>query len=169
MTSQDPDTLIDTVAREMVSGDPGRSFTYGVMSRICERAEPAPNRLLWSIGTASAVAICAIVAMVMMNRADAPAPQMPRPESQPQARAVAQTATPPPALEPVVAPPVTHPSIRGRLVPPLVIDAPALEPLIPDPIVLSALDLPPLENEASSIENIPIDDITIEPLVASND
>lgn len=46
---------------------------------------------------------------------------------------------------------------------------PSLEPLVTEPIVLSTVDVPPLESQATTIEQIEIEDITIDPLAASND
>ena len=47
---------------------------------------------------------------------------------------------------------------------PLPIDVSPIDPIQTEPIVLSALDLPPLEREFTSIDTIEIEPLTIEPL-----
>ncbi len=175
MNPQDLDKLIDRAAREMVSGEPSRSFTYDVMSQVRGHVEPARRRFVFAIGIVSVAAVGAVILIVMLNRASVPVtgPQAQRPEM-PEARTVEQVtpvttparAAPRPESRQVVRLPVQPDAEASIALAPVMT---SLEPLGTEPIVLSALDVPPLESPAMTIEDIEIEDITIEPLVASND
>ena len=168
------DKLIDTAAREMVSGEPSPSFAYDVMSRVRGRIEPASRRSVFAIGTMSAAALGALILIVMANRSSVPVRPLPERPVMPQARVIEQV-TPAPRPE-LVAPRQEIRQAARRSEPSRpeepVSDAPvmtSLEPLATEPIDLPALDVPSLEHQTTTIEEIEIEDLTIDPLVASND
>jgi len=111
----------------------------------------------------------------LLNRTGAPvtSPQVQRPEV-PDTRAVEQGA-PGTAREPVRPQPARRPAANRRVLPATVQQdfaatlMPSLEPLATEAIDLSPLVVMPLEDHIVRIEEIEIEDITIEPLAASND
>ncbi len=183
MSPQDLDTLIDAAAREMVAGDPSRALSHRVMSEVRGRIEPAPRGWVWVFRTAGAVVLCAVVAtlVVSRNQVHAPVSLLPASETS-QTRTGEQPVAPPGAPtvsrqpgERLVPRLETRRVALGTDVPPAPardVEAPltpSVEPLAIEPIMLSGLDVPPLENQPTTIDDIEISDITIEPLAASND
>ncbi len=167
---EDLDSLIDTAARGMVSREPGRAFTYGVMARVGERGPRVRGRLVWAAGTAVAAALCAVTAIVVVNRTPLPSPNETRAVELDIIRGGVERELPP-AAEPVPAPP--RPRVARSIVtqPPAMLaePAPAIEPLVPEPIALSPIDVMPLEHPPAAIDVIEIDDLTIPLLTVSND
>jgi hypothetical protein len=176
MNRYDLDELIDAAARQMVSGEPSRSFTYDVIARVRGRVEPAPRRFVWVAAFASAVVLCVAAAVVMVNQ-----PAAPVPASRTQRTAVGET----PRIDPQIAPqPAAVPTVSqaqsqrrvrrstASVTRPRVVGVPAtpgIELLATESIAVSTLDILPLETEAMAIDGIEIKDITIAPLTASND
>ena len=176
MDERELDRAIDTATGRMMAHEPSRSLGYNVMARVREGAAPAPRRLRWVVATVSIV-LCAAIAIALMYRAPAtiiappPAAQLP-------------TAQPPIAQFPIVADapvtvtreqPPSRRSVPARIAAKVVVPMrlppdgmSAIEPIETEPIVLSAIDVPQLEREATSIETITIEPLTVEPLTASN-
>jgi hypothetical protein len=158
--------------------EPSRSLGNNVMARVREGTAPAPQRFRWVVATVS-IFLCAAVAIALMYRAPAtiiaPPPAAQFPIAQPP---VAQS--PPMVADAPVTVIREMPRSRRRapariatkVVLPMRLppdDISAIEPIETEPIVLSAIDVPQLEGEATSIETIAIEPLTVEPLTASND
>jgi hypothetical protein len=167
------DRAIDAAARQMMAGEPSRALGSDVMARVRKDAAPVPRRFVWATAAASVVLCAAIVAMLFSRTPQTIPPVLAAPPF-----AIAQ---PPVRVEPpIVTPNDTRPAPRvNRPVPigrsavtamVLPADAFPIEPLEAEAIALAAIDVPRLEPEApASIEALTIDELTIEPLAASND
>jgi hypothetical protein len=172
MNEHELDRVIDTTAKRMVAGEPSGSTIYSVMARVREDAAPALRPFLWVTATVGVAALCGMVVLMMMDRtvelplvetpgrllphvvASVPAPaSMPGAET-PQRRGTERRAD---RFAVASTPPDAMPTLS------------AIQPLTAEPIELPDIELPPLETRLTSIENIEIRDLTIEPLAASND
>lgn len=175
MDERELDRAIDAASHGMMAREPSRSLGYNVMAGLREGS--APRRLRWVVATASIV-LCAAIAIALMYRAPAaiiappPAAQLP-------------IAQPPIVQLPIVAdapvtvaremPPARR-SVPARIAAKVVVpmrlppdDMTAIEPIETEPIVLSAIDVPQLEREVTSIDPLTIEPLTVDPLAASND
>jgi len=172
MDERELDRAIDAAAGAMMTREPSRSLGYSVMARVRQGKAPASRRFAWIAATASLV-VCGAIAIALIDRTSAPVAPLPRaaqlPVSQPPVLpdapvALVTDATPTRRIIP-------RARDASRVPPPvsLPIDASPIEPIQTESIVLSALELPPLEREFTSIETIEIAPLTIEPLAASND
>lgn len=166
------DRLIDSAARQMVSHVPSRRLRGAVMARLREPEPVAPRRLAWMTATAAMVAVVlGAMVVALMNRS--PALQSPPPVAslvgrQPQTTRPLTVQTPPPAAD--QKPMAVAVRRRSRVpvwLPPN--DVSAIEPLETEPIVMTAVEVPPLGSERTPIDHIEIEALTIEPLTASND
>jgi hypothetical protein len=173
MNERELDRAIDTAAASLVAREPGRSLSYEVMARIREDANPSSHRLVWVMAPAI-VLLCAAIAVTILNRS-------------PQTLPAVATA-PPLAIGQslaVVEPPIvlahdTAPSRRNRSAvssrtiasntTALPRDVSPIAPLVTEPIAVAVIDVPRLESFAPvSIEALDVEQLTIEPLAASND
>jgi hypothetical protein len=143
------------------------------MARVREDAPSLPRRFVWTTAIASFV-LCAAIAIAFMSRTPTSVISLPR---APQL-AIAQSAVT--GNVPVTITMETRstrrviPKSRGAIgvgsrMPLLPIDVSAIEPIQTEPILLSVIDVPGLEREATSIDILTIEPLTIEPLAASND
>src|SRR5688572_3368460 len=158
----------------MMAREPRRALTHTVMARVREDINPSLHRLVW-ITAAASVLICAAIAGALMSRVAQTPPSLPA--AQP--LAVSQPAVivePPMVAANDVRPTAAHrggstPAARG-VAPALTMprDVSPIEPLDAVPITLAAIDVPRLELEVPvRIEALTIEQLTIEPLAASND
>ncbi len=175
MDEHEIDRAIDTASQDMMAREPSRALGYTVMARVRADAAPAPRRFVWAMAAASVV-LCAAIAAMLLSRAPQTIP--PVPSAPPFA-----VANSPVYVEPsIVALSSVRPARRiisagaasaaGRAAPAMVLpaDVSPIEPLEAEPIAVAAIDVPRLEPEApTSIEALTIDELTIEPLAASND
>ncbi|HKY22142.1 MAG TPA: hypothetical protein VJM31_13080 [Vicinamibacterales bacterium] len=168
MNDYDIDRLIDTAAGQMIAREPERPLRPVVMASIREADAPAPRRWIWATAAVAAV-FNAAIAVGVWNRAPVPVP-LPSVPARPTAdRALARA---PVWVYSTPQAPTTGSSVGGQSPSPVRLppaDPFAIEALEAEPIVFSAIDLPPLENETVSIAAIELSDLTIEPLAASND
>src|SRR5688572_8489109 len=175
MDERDLDRAIDTAAEAMMASEPSRLLDYNVMARVREDVAPAAERrFVWITATASALMLGGVVMLVTMNRAPAPATE--GPTRAPQESRVISPSTAPPVVEDErqsALPPVARPrmvKVAAQPSPSLARELEsAIEPLAPEPIVLSDIQPAPLPVQVTSIANIDIADLTIEPLATSND
>lgn len=170
MNERDLDRAIDAATRQMMAREPGRALTANVMMRVRSDVE-APRRFVWAAAAAGIVMSIAI-ATVLMNR---PAGALPVP---PELHlAVAETVVQPsvpmdftpamPRAGTTAAPAARRASASPA---PRAADvAPGIEPIDMPPIAVAAIAVPLLEREATSIDTIRIEPLTIEPLATSND
>ena len=166
------DRGIDAAAGAMVAREPSRSLGYNVMARVREGTRSAPRRFVWMTAAASLV-LCGAIAIAVMSRTSAivlSPPQAARlPIGEPpivaDGRATAVTDATPIRRVPSTARGASRAQSRASVP----IDVSPIDPIEAEPIVLSALELPPLEREFTSIDTIEIEPLTIEPLAASND
>jgi hypothetical protein len=167
---RDLDRAIDAAAKAMMAGEPSRALQYSVMAQVRAGVEPTRRRFVWIAATASVAIWGVAIALMSLYRAPETLPSLPaaRPF------AVAQPATtvaPPNDLRPVRR--VSPPQLARRAAAPAVVPPPdvsPIEPLEAEPITVAAIDVPLLERDApASIEVLTIDELTIEPLAASND
>lgn len=182
MSEQDLDRIIDSATADMIGREPSRTLRHKVMARVRESAAPAPRRFIWATAAATAI-LCAVIAIALMNRTFAPlAPDRdvrlnpdvtvspeaisPRALVEPPAQVDRQPGRALESSAPVArraAPPVPKPAFPFNDL------LSSIEPIAAEPLVLPLIDLPPLENQAASVEGIEIEALTIEPLTASND
>jgi hypothetical protein len=173
MTSHsDIDRAIDAAAAAMMTREPGRSLNSAVMARVREGegARSSSRTFVWT--AAAAVIVCAAIAAALMYGAPLHMPALPQAHT---------LATAPPAST-VAAPSMVADvamSVRRRAaavesvmprvaLPPA--DMPRMVFLDADSIAVAEIELPPLEPDSSaSMEVLNIDQLTIEPLSASND
>jgi hypothetical protein len=165
--------VIDTAAGELIAREPSHALSYNVMARVRENVKPSSHRLVW-ITAPAIVLLCAAIAVAILNRSPQPLP--------------AVAAAPPLAIRQalaVVEPPIVlahdmAPSRRNRSslssrtiasnTTALPRDVSPIAPLETEPIAVAVIDVPRLESFAPvSIEALDIEQLTIEPLVASND
>lgn len=171
MNEQDLDRIIDTAAAEMIAREPTRALRGAVMARVRESEPITPRRFVWAAGGLGAAA-CLVIALVVMESTPPPTVQVQAPAPAPLVMVEPPTVTDrqsAAALESVTL--VAQSGLRRVQRPALAPnDLPSsIEPITAEPLVLPAIDLPPLENHAASVEQIEIDALTIEPLTASND
>jgi hypothetical protein len=176
MNETDLDRVIDRAAAEMIKRQPSPALRHAVMARIREPRRTAPRRLIWATVATSAI-LCGAIAIALMNRAPSSS------VAGRDARLTPNVMLPSAIVEPSVpgsghvasvvesAPPVARATPRRAPRPTVVpTDLPSsIESLTPEPLVLPSIDLPPLENQAASVERIEMEELTIEPLTASND
>ncbi len=172
MNNQECDRLIDRAAAQIVAREPGRALTRAVMASVREPEAPVPGRFIWATAAATAV-LCGAIAIAVVNRTPAPATQAPAP-ARPLVVQLAVVTAAPPVLRPetararpAVAVTVANQRSSPVLLPPN--DVSAIDPLETEPISVSAIEVPPIENQTTSIADIGIGDLTIDPLAASND
>jgi hypothetical protein len=176
MNETDLDRLIDRAAAELIEWQPSRALRHVVSARIREPRRQARPRLLWGSAAMAAI-LCATLAIALMNRAPKSSvagrdarltPNVTSPSAmvEPSVPGDGQVAS---AVEP--APPVARATPRRAPRPTVVpTDLPSsIESLTPEPLVMPSIDLPPLESQAASVERIEMEELTIEPLTASND
>ena len=170
MSERELDCAIDTAARDMMAREPGRALSYNVMARVRGGAEPA-RRFAWT-AAAAGIIVCAAVASVLMTRSNGML-RLP-----PELRlSIAETAVLPELpiesrQEPTPARVAAASVVRTTASPAAPVsshDVSTIEPIETLPIAVAAIDVPQLEREATVIETIDIEPITIEPLAASND
>ena len=172
MDEREIDRSIDVATQEMMAREPSRALGYNVMARVRDDAAPAPWRFVWMTAAATLVLLAAI-AIAVTSRTPviiAPLPsaaQLPvKPPAVPNDPIIVAEAVPTRRTIPAVR---GASSVRSRVPLPLT-DASPIEPIQTEPIVLSTIDVPRLEPEAPTlIEALEIDELTIEPLAASND
>ena len=179
MSEHDLDRLIDSAAEQMVARDPSDSLGARVLSRVRERQmEEGPRRrvFVWATAAASVALLCGTVAILITRSpvptqpASAPAQSIVlQPPAAPVDQGVPVPSPPSPSQDraPIVAA-VAEPALRPMRLPPPEVSS-VIEPLEAEPIVLSAIEVPLLEQETHSIARIEIEALTIEPLTASND
>jgi len=172
MNERELNRAIDAAAGAMVAREPGRSLGHSVMARVREGDAPAPRRLVWMTAAASLV-LCGAIAIAVMSRTSAIVLLPPQAARLPIGK--------PPIVADVPVTIISDTTSTRRVMPrapgvsragarvALPIDVSPIDPIETEPIVLSALDLPPLEREITSIDTIEIEPLTIEPLAASND
>jgi hypothetical protein len=177
MDERELDRAIDTAAGMMMAREPRRALSYNVMARVRENVEPAQRKFVW-MTAAAVVVLCASIAIALMSGAPATAVPPPRaadlPLAQPPVARLPMVADAPVAVTREMPP--SRRSVSARIATKVVVpmsllpdDTSAIEPIQTEPIVLTAIDVPQLEREATSIETLNIEPLTIEPLAASND
>jgi hypothetical protein len=170
MNEQELERAIDAAAGDLVRHEPGRALAYEVMARVREHVQPAPRRFVWA-ATAAGVLFCATLSFVLLYRIPLGIPTLP--SARPFAVAQIPTLAPPIAADDLLsAHRVSPASITQRAAPParpLPIDVSPIDPIQTEPIAVSELDVPQLARETTSIPDITIEVLTIEPLAASND
>jgi hypothetical protein len=168
MREQDLDRIIDSASAEMIGREPSRALRHKVMARVRESHPPGPRKFVWVTAGLSAAA-CLIFALVMMERTPTPLVQnTPRARPTIVERPTARIDETVPTLEPAsqAAPPVTRRRVPLTFPPD---DPSTIEALTTDSLVLGPIELPPLENQATTIDLLEIEALIIEPLTASND
>ena len=170
MDERELDRAIDAAAGAMVGREPSRSLGYSVMARVHEGRRSAPRRFVWMTAAASLV-LCGAIAIALMSRTSAivfSPPQAARlPVGEPAIVADAPVTIVSDLTSTRRVVPTAPSASRSRVA--LPVDVSPIDPIQTEPIVLSALELPPLEREFTSIDTIEIEPLTIEPLAASND
>ena len=165
------DRAIDAASQDMMAREPSRALSYNVMAQVRGNAGPAPGRFVWMTAAATLVLFGAI-AIAVTSRAPmivAPLPPAAQlPVSQPAAVPNDPVIVAEAMLTRRIIPTVRGASVRSRVPLPLT-DVSPIEPIQTEPIVLSAIDVPQLERDATSIDTLNIEPLTIEPLTASND
>jgi hypothetical protein len=160
------DRAIDTAAGRMIRREPSSALSDNVVARVREGKPPAPRRLVLMTVTAG-IALCAAIAIALVTR-------VPTADMSPPPGAQLPIAQVPIAQPPMV---VIAPVTVGRAIVPKV-SSPALlppddfsviDPIETQPIALSTIDVPQLEHEATLIETLDIEPLTIEALATSND
>jgi hypothetical protein len=174
MDERELDTAIDTAVRELVAREPSCALSDNVMVHVRENNAPARRPLIWTAAAASLV-LCGGITIALLNRASAPARVIPSSSAAQESIAAPQVAADPPL---VIVAPATQPARRlaaprmtANVAPPAerTIDDIAIEPIETPAIALSAIEVPQLARETTSIDTITIEPLTIEPLSASND
>jgi hypothetical protein len=183
MKGQGRDRIIDRAAAEMIGREPDRSLRQAVMARVRESRAAAPRRLAWAASAAAAI-LCGAIAIALMNREAVPlvtgrdiqlpestadAPVLVPPDDRtylqsPQAITGNEAAR-------VSAAAITRPApkrMQTATLPPNDVLA-IIEPITADPLVLSSIEVPLLDNPPTAVERLEIEALTIEPLTASND
>jgi hypothetical protein len=168
MNEQELDHIIDTATADMIEREPSAALRHKVMARVRTSEATAPRRFVWAT-SGLAVAACVVFALVMMERTPPPLVQ-----SAPVARPVvverptAASDQTDPLLEPAsqAALPVARRRAPIRLPPD---DLSTIEAITSDSLAVAPIELPPLGNQAASVEGLEIEALTIEPLTASND
>lgn len=171
MNEQDLDRVIDQAAADLVEREPTRALTGAVMARIAAPEPAGIHRFVWA--TAASLLLCGVIAALVLNRTPPPADHVGSP-APPAAQAVleaAPTTVRQDAPEAVAAISAGLPSDRRA---PAVTSPPGgllfgMEPIATAPLVLPAIELPPLAQEAAAVPGIEIGALAIEPLTASND
>lgn len=159
MDARNLDRAIDRAAGELIGREPSGALSYNVMARVRQERPLAPRRLVWATAVAG-ILLCAVIAFSLMNQIPATVARLPEALQVPVGR---------PAL--IRDPPAAAPTV-SRIAPPIDMtarDVSPIEPLETEPIVMSAIDLPQLEREATSIDTLEIEPLTIAPLATSND
>lgn len=175
MDSRELDRAIDKAASELIAREPSRALSGNVMARV-RGSDVSTPRGAWL----KAACVCAagiVVAYLAINRS--------APEIAPVAAPHVVRTEPAPVPVPQIAPPEearaeSRPQPRPRRaavvtrasmhVPPAAVDVAAIEPIRAEPIAVAAIDLPRLGPESPVvIERLTIEQLTIEPLAASND
>jgi hypothetical protein len=168
----DLERAIDRAAEELVAAEPSRALSYRVMARVRHGDAPRPRRLPWTVAAASVV-LCAAIASVFLDRAPQNIPLAPM--ARPFAVGAPATIAPPILMTHDVSPATrnANSSVVREAVPAaalLPFDVSPFGRIEPDPISVAAIDVLQIEREApASIEPLTIDELTIEPLAASND
>ena len=171
MDELDLDRAIDAAARAMVAREPSRALDYRVMARVKNEATPVPRRFVSAAAVVAAV-VCAAIAVVLAYRTPLDTPPLPASRTV----AIAQP------LKAVAAPTVWHDTAATQRVARASIgvraavtrqlpsnDVSGIEPLETQPISFAAVEVPQLEREATTIDSLDLEPLTIEPLAASND
>lgn len=173
MSDRDLDRPIDAAARQLIAREPGRALTHAVMARVREDEKPRLQRLAW-IAAPAGMLVCAAIAITILNRLPQTLPAV----AAPPPLAIGQPLT---ALEPpIVLAHVMVPSRRNRSVvssraiasntAAVPRDVSPIAPIDAEPITVAAIHVPRLESFAPvSIEALNIEQLTVEPLAASND
>ena len=172
MNEHELDQAIDRAARDLVAREPSRALTYSVMRRV--RDDVASPRTLVRGSTAASVLVCVAIAIVFLYRAPQVIPLAPtaRPfavgaPAAPIDPSIMMTNDTRLAPHSVHSPIVRRPASAAAV---LLVDASPLEPIEPEPISVTAVDVVQIERESpASIEALGIEELTIEPLAASND
>ncbi|SRR5688572_17424930 len=171
MSDHDLDRTIAAAARQLMAREPDRALTRAVMARVREDVKPSRHRLMWITAPAT-VLVCAAIAVTSLNRSPQTIPAVAAPPlaiGQPLAvverSLVATRDVAPSRPHRAAAPSRTIPSYAT-----LPRDVSPIEPLVTEPIAVAVIDVPRLEPVApASIEALRIEQLTIEPLAASND
>jgi len=175
MDERELDRSIDVATQEMMAREPSRALGHNVMARVRGETRPLRTTFVWVTAAASLVVLCAL-AIALINRGPAalvPAPQSASPLVAAQPPAVA--AAPVPVVREMaparpagnIRTPASSNVVSAVQLPPT--DISPIEPIEAAPIALTAIDVPQLERETTSIATIDIEALTIEPLTASND
>lgn len=172
ITPRDLDRAIDSVASSMMTREPSHGLGSAVMARVRGEHASAPRGFTWHTAAASLV-VCGGIAMALISQT---ATVVPEP------RGVRLTVGQPPVIPSASAALVMEPTPPRRAIrivrsartvvrrAPLPLgDASPIEPIQTDPIVLSSIDVPQLTREATAMDTLNIEPLTIEPLAASND
>ena len=171
MNDGDIDRAIDVATRAMMAREPGHGLSRDVIARVRGGAAPQRLPLRWVVAAAATV-MCAAVAVSLIGRVPVSAVRLPS-ELQ---LAVAQG-----AVIPVVPAHALHETPSrvsfvagnpGRVAPRSTLppaDVSTIEPIETQVITVTAIDVPQLQRETTSIEAIDIEPLTIQPLAASND
>jgi hypothetical protein len=172
MSQDDLDRAIDTAAERIIAREPGRALASRVMTRVREGDAPAPKRFVWAAAAAS-VFVCGVTAAALMYRAPQTIPSLPAAPSFAVARPPA-TVGPPIVMAPDVRAARSSrgasAAVGGAAAMELPADTSPIAALQTDPIVVAVIDVPRLEPvEPATIEALNIEQLTIEPIVASND
>jgi hypothetical protein len=174
MNERELDRAIDAAAGAMMTREPSRSLGCTVMARVREDVKPSSYRRLW-VTAAASVLLCAAIAAGLMYRTPPTIPSMPA--AQPFVLAAPPVITEPAlmAANEVRPAPVRRrdsASASERRAPAVLlpVEISPIEPLEAEPIAVASIDVPRLQPDPPvSIKALEIDELTIEPLAASND
>jgi len=172
MNEHELDRAIDRAAHDLVVREPGRTLTYNVMARVRDDVA-SPRTLVWASAGAGAL-VCVAIAIVFLYRAPQNIPSVPT--ARPFAVGAPATTIDPsivmtndarPAPRSVNAPMVRRTAPTAAE---LAVNVSPIEPIEPEPISVAAIDVVQVERESpASIEALRVEELTIEPLAASND
>ena len=172
MDERDLDRAIDMAAGELIAREPSRALSANVMARVRRERPLATRRFLWAAAAAAGIALCAATAVSLMDRVPATVVKLPETMQLPVGRPALTPA--PPVIAAQSTAPARPRSVvpQPRIVPPNETTAKDLSPIEPietEPIVMSAIELPQLEREATLIDTLDIEPLAIAPLATSND
>jgi hypothetical protein len=172
MDELDLDRAIDAATRAMVAREPSRALDYRVMARVKNEATPVPQRFVSATAVVAAV-VCAAIAVVLVYRMPFDFPPLPAPRTVAIAQPLKAVAAPATVWHDAAATRrVARASIGTRAAVPTQLpsnDVSGIEPLETQPITFAAVEVPQLESEATTIDSLDLEPLTIEPLAASND